>query len=195
MAFETDTIDLSMRDSETGAMLTANVYYMEGVNDEFGVQRPMSMSQLLLAICMQRASEVEEKIIAIMDEMNVNTDTLEGLTAIEAALVDGETNIEKIKRDDIGTPFRWVDEQTGELKSSQSASDMLVGIGIYDFSSLDTDALLTEIESKMDEYNSISQELLIDLQSNTAKRDQCYDFASNGIKAFNTVLTGIANNL
>ena len=89
MAFETDTINLSMRDSETGAKLTANVYYVEGVVDEFGVQRPLSMSQLLLAICMQRASEVEEKIIAIMDEMNVNTDILEGLTVIEAALVDG----------------------------------------------------------------------------------------------------------
>ena len=195
MAFETDTIDLSMRDSETGAMLTANVYYMEGVNDAFGVQRPMSMSQLLLAICMQRASEVEEKLVAIMDEMNVNTDILEGLTAIESALVDGETNIDKIKRDDIGSPFRWVDEQTGELKSSQSAADFLVGVGIANYAELGTDALLTEIESKMDSLNSISQELLIDLQSNTAKRDQCYDFASNGIKAFHTVLTGIANNL
>lgn len=195
MAFETDTIDLSMRDSETGAKLTANVYYVEGVNDEFGVQKALSISQLLLAICMQRASEIEKKIIAIMEEMNTNTDTLEGLTAIEAALVDGETDLNKIRRDEIGTPFRWVDEQTGELKSSELATDMLEGIGIYDYDTMDVDTLLTEIESKMDSLNSVSQELLIDLQSNTAKRDQCYDFASNGSKSFYTVETGIANNL
>lgn len=195
MAFETGTINLSMRNSETGAKLTANVYYVEGVNDEFGVQKPLSMSQLLLAVCMQRASEIEKKIIAVMEEMNTNTDTLEGLTVIEAALVDGEADVAKIKRDDIGTPFRWVDEQTGELKSSQSAGDLLKGLGIHDFDTMDTDTLLTEIEAKMDSLNSISQELLIELQSNTAKRDQCYDFASNGIKSFYTVETGIVNNL
>ena len=195
MAFDTENIQLSMRDTDTGKWLTANVYTMEGVNGPDGAPRQMSISQLLLAICLQRAAEVETGIIAIMEQMNANTETLEGLTVIEEKLVNGETNVGQMRRDDDGTPFRWVDEHTGETMESQTADAFLRGIGMTTYATLDVDSLYSEIESKMDTLNSISQELLIDLQSKTSKRDQCYDFASNGIKSFHTVLTGIVNNL
>ncbi len=57
------------------------------------------------------------------------------------------------------------------------------------------DQLITEIESKMDSLNSFSQQKMIELQSETNKRDQAYDMITNILKSLNTVQVGIANNI
>jgi hypothetical protein len=57
------------------------------------------------------------------------------------------------------------------------------------------DDFISQIESKMDEKNSFSQQKMIELQSLTNKRDQSYDMISNVLKSLNTVLVGNANNL
>lgn len=54
---------------------------------------------------------------------------------------------------------------------------------------------VTAIEAKMDSLNSFSQETMIELQSQTNKRDQAYDMAANILKGLNGVQIGIANNL
>ena len=59
----------------------------------------------------------------------------------------------------------------------------------------DKDQLITEIESKMDSLNSFSQQKMIELQSETNKRDQAYDMITNILKSLNTVQIGIANNI
>ena len=58
-----------------------------------------------------------------------------------------------------------------------------------------TDELITEIESKMDSLNSFSQQKMIELQSETNKRDQSYDLITNILKSLNTVEIGIVNNI
>ena len=58
-----------------------------------------------------------------------------------------------------------------------------------------TDQLITDIESKMDSLNSFSQQKMIELQSETNKRDQAYDMITNILKSLNTVQVGIANNM
>ena len=50
-------------------------------------------------------------------------------------------------------------------------------------------------EAKMDENNSYSQQKMIELQSQTSKRDQTYDMISNVLKSLNNVLVGISNNI
>ena len=57
------------------------------------------------------------------------------------------------------------------------------------------DAIIANIESKLDELNTMSQEQMITLQSETNKRDQSYDMISNILKSLYTVMTGIANNV
>ena len=47
----------------------------------------------------------------------------------------------------------------------------------------------------MDSLNTFSQQKMIDLQSQTTKRDQAYDMISNVLKSLNTVLVGNANNM
>ncbi len=57
------------------------------------------------------------------------------------------------------------------------------------------DELITAIESKMDSLNSFSQQKMIELQSETNKRDQAYDMITNILKSLNTVQVGIVNNI
>lgn len=58
-----------------------------------------------------------------------------------------------------------------------------------------TDQLITDIEGKMDSMNSFSQQKMIELQSETNKRDQAYDMITNILKSMNTVQVGIVNNM
>ena len=86
MSFATQQIELSMCNPQTGLPLTANVYTIEGVTDD-GSPRLMSIGQLVMAICLQRASALEDQIIGVMNDINANTQLLEALTTVENALV------------------------------------------------------------------------------------------------------------
>lgn len=162
--FTVESVNLSMKDHETQAPLTANVYRLEGVNGG----EPISIGQLVMALCLDRATDLEKKIIEIMEEMEATSAELERLTAIETKLVNGNS------LDDADKQFL----EGLEISTNLSAEDMI-----------------TEIESVMDSKNSFSQEKMIDLQSQTNKRDQAYDMIANVLKSFNTVLVGIANNM
>lgn len=59
----------------------------------------------------------------------------------------------------------------------------------------DMDQLLTDIESKMDSLNTVSQEDMIDLQSLVNKRDQTYSLLSNASKLMSNLSLSIVNNL
>ena len=62
-------------------------------------------------------------------------------------------------------------------------------------SSADMEQLLTDIESKMDSLNTVSQEDMIDLQSLVNKRDQTYSLLSNASKLMSNLSLSIVNNL
>lgn len=168
--FSVDTIDLSMTrpgtDPADGYFLTANVYTMAGVNGG----RPLSISQLVMAICLARATELEASIIGLMEKLDEASTDLETLTAIESDLVAGEG-----------------------LKSEQI--ETLEKYGITVSVPYDPNDVITQIESKMDSLNTLSQETMIDLQSQTNKRDQAYDMIANILKSLNTVLVTNVNNL
>ena len=54
---------------------------------------------------------------------------------------------------------------------------------------------ISALEAEMDSRNSFSQQTMIQLQSQTTKRDQAYDMISNTLKSLNNVLVGNANNM
>ena len=64
-----------------------------------------------------------------------------------------------------------------------------------DYAAMSTDELITHIEGKMDSMNSFSQQKMIELQSETNKRDQAYDMITNILKSMHTVQVGIVNNM
>lgn len=199
MSFATQQIELSMCSPQTGLPLTANVYTIEGVTED-GAPRLMSIGQLVMAICLQRASALEDQIIGVMDDINENTQTLEALTYVENRLVELV---------EVGRSFNPKGQNVRYGDQTMTFWDFLTGCGItlpalhdpdtghttswwsYD----DTQAAISLIEDKMDSLNTISQDTLIQLQSLTTKRDQTYDLVSNVLKSLNNVLVGNANNL
>jgi len=291
----------------------ANVYTVEGVYDGDNL-RQLSLAELVMVVCLARATEKERIVIALMSEMSETTNTLNALSDIENKLLEG------IALDDItetysykGNRYSAVDflaiviggatpasgeRVYGELWNQLSNSnhiievtgnytyggntytkaydficarglpnmsngrvmnfynvcvladslqdgevisdDALIGLsgysavqsvwsgmtkedlieqiditykedvlngvqllawqaeGVQNASSYlpsSQDELITEIESKMDSLNTFSQQKMIELQSETNKRDQAYDMITNILKSLNTVQVGISNNI
>ena len=67
MAIGVDQIYLSMTSPDTGEYLTANVYTVDGVYEPDGVTpRRLSIGQLVMALCLQRAAALERQVIEKM---------------------------------------------------------------------------------------------------------------------------------
>ena len=199
MAIGIDTFDLSMTSPETGRYLTANFYTVEGVENADGSLRQLSIGQLVMAICLNRASKLETDIIALMEEMNTTSAQLADLTKIEKAVLDDFQN------NTSGHGFMF-DSVT--VSSSTSAVQLLRELGILNSTQrsvrndgaqsdydIEYEAFITAIESQMDEKNTFSQQKMIELQSLTNKRDQAYDMISNVLKSLNTTMIGNVNNM
>ena len=190
MAIGTVEFDLSMVSPESGEFLTARTYTVEGVENADGSLRQLSIGQLVMAICLNRASKLETDIIALMEEMSATSAQLAALTEIENDILDGGANMNNINTSHVtydGQDYTFYDFLVNVMGFSPSD----VPTGFVDGSNTD---LITLIESKMDEKNSFSQQKMIELQSLTNKRDQSYDMISNILKSLNTTMTGIVNN-
>ena len=190
MAIGTVEFDLSMVSPESGEFLTARAYTVEGVENADGSLRQLSIGQLVMAICLNRASKLETDIIALMEEMSATSAQLAALTEIENDILDGGANMNNINTSHVtydGQDYTFYDFLVNVMGFSPSD----VPTGFADASNTD---LITLIESKMDEKNSFSQQKMIELQSLTNKRDQSYDMISNILKSLNTTMTGIVNN-
>ena len=190
--FETHTIDLSLRDSSTNRPLTANVYTLEGVTNVDGTLREMSIGQLVMAICLSRATELEADIVALMEKMSENTAQLEALTEADTLLV-AKTGTDTYSSITLSKSFTFVDE-SGVSHTCTTTDEVLSAFGIS-YSGRTYADIASDVETKMDSLNTVSQEQLIELQSQTSKRDDTYNLISNVLKSINTVLTGNVNNM
>ena len=192
MTFDTEAITLSLRNAQTGKALSANVYEVT-FND--GATRTMSIAQLVMAICLERATEMEADVVDIMEQMARVTANIEAISDIEKKLLelgDG-SSLSTIEGQ---WSIAYEDENgnvvEGTFTNAQAVLNML---GIAAAPSMTSDAIIDNIESKLDELNTTSQEQMITLQSQTNKRDQSYELISNVVKALYTVMTGISNNV
>ncbi len=180
--FATSSIDLSLCGND-GQQLTANVYMLEGVQNADGSLRQLSMGQLVMAVCLTRATELEAQIVDKMESMAQNSTNLETLTALDQALVDWQA------ANSSGT---W---KSTEAAKYRKALETILGKSVKDYSYDEVTTLISDVESKMDSLNSVSQTTLIDIQSLTSKRDDTYNLASNVLKSLQTVITGTINNM
>ena len=208
MAIDTVEFDLSMIDQDTGRYMTARAYTVDGITNADGSLREMSIGQLVMAICLDRASKLEASIIQLMEEMNDTSGLLESLTDIESQIVNFFSTTPQatvLSIDFASYPTQVV--KTGPYKDKswqyELVAEGIVKEGVLEIRNdgatgdnrISYPDFITNIEAKMDEKNSFSQEKMIELQSETSKRDQAYDMISNILKSLNTVLVGNANNL
>ena len=198
MAIGVDGIFLSMVSPESGEYLTANVYTVDGVYEADGVTlRRLSIGQLVMAICLQRASQLEvgysdkttgkhvDGIIDMMSDIELASEQLELMTKIENEVLDHNVNLAKSTLTYNGRTWTYYNflDTIMELDTIPSTANK------------DSAEFLTSLEAKMDQKNSFSQQTMIELQSFTNKRDQAYDMVSNVLKSINTTLIGNVNNM
>lgn len=201
MAIEAIEFDLSMTDVDTGAFLTGYTYNVT-VTDADGVTqttlRNLSIAQLVMAICLERAVALEQEIINTMNSLNRTSTELQNLTEIETAIVakDGKQG-EGI---DLMHTTLQVDDQTYTYYDYLTN---VIGLAVPTDSDNPNKAtansestnLINDIEQAMDKRNSINQQTMIELQSATGKRNQAYDMIANISKSLSQVQTGIVNNM
>ena len=200
MSFTTHTIDLLVNDpshstriqdhfAEGQTSLTANYYTVPGVTNPDGTPRALSIGQLVMALCLQRATELEAEIIKIVEDLNKTSEDLERLTEIESAIVNATDSSVNLKTTKLtGTDISYYDFLTN--------SEYGMGLkNVPETANSSSEQLITDIEAKMDSHNSFSQQTMIDLQSQTAKRDQSYDMISNILKSLHTTLMTNVNNM
>ena len=199
MAIAQATFDLSMINQDTGRYMTANVYTVDGVKDADGSLRQLSIGQLVMAICLQRASEMETSIISLMEKLNETSAQLADLTKIEQAVVDefaANTSAHSYNLNNVSvstaTNAVTLLRELGIINANQTAVSTKATLANSEIR--DTD-FITAIEAKMDEKNSFSQQNMIELQSLTNKRDQSYDLVSAMLKSLNTTISGNLNNM
>ena len=198
MAIGVDQIYLSMKSPDTGAYLTADVYTVEGVKNADGSPRLLSIGQLVMALCLKRAHDLEmgyndsitgqhvDGVLEIMNSLETNTEILECLTKIETDTLDGDVNLKTKKLTFQGVEMTYYDFLTRQTGVEN------VPTGTVNSKSTE---FISALEAEMDSRNSFSQQTMIQLQSQTTKRDQAYDMISNTLKSRNNVLVGNANNM
>ncbi len=200
MGFQTHSYDLLVNDATHSARIQdhlpegqssiyANYYTVDGVNNVDGTPRALSIGQLVMALCLQRATELEAEIIETIETLNQTSEDLERLTEIEAAIVDAtDTSINLKDKKLSGTDISYYDFLTKEEYGIELSN-------VPETANSNSEELITDIEAEMDSHNSFSQQTMIDLQALTAKRDQSYDMISNILKSLNTTLLTNVNNM
>ena len=215
--FKVGTIDLSSYNDVTGLKNTATVYWVDGID------RPLPLAQLVMAICFERAAEKENKVVELMNTLATTTKTIEELAWFENVLV--EFADKGIKRASSGGDPPWGCDWGGILKSDKDLpegcmwrggadnkapfgrwTDWLVtkfGIKTYpagfqkqqNYSIDEVGKVLDSIETKLDSLNTTSQKDMILLQSETTKRDQTYDLITAMVKSISGANTSIAASM
>lgn len=196
------SLDLSMTNPTGTGKLQANLYQIDGVVNADGTPRNLSIGQLVMAVCLQRATELEDAIVAQMAAMAVTTDELDRFSKVEADLAawqkaNPNSGINLGVIDTLATSYPNL---YAEFHDNDKRMQYLRDIGMSDptasyWSAEQIDEIMQKTEEKMDSLNTISQEQLIDIQSLTSKRDDTYSMISNVLKSLYTVMTGNVNNL
>ena len=158
----------------------------------FGDLTDLSMARYAAAICLTRATELEANSVTLMETLSQQTDALEILAQVEEAAMDVVTidNTYYVKDFQVtnnDVTQSWVDV----LRKTLGCTFSVMAYGSYPLPDYydegiepnqpyvylaheQYDQLIAEIESKMDAFNSLSQDTMIDLQAVLDRRDQSY---------------------
>ena len=190
---EATGFDLSMADIDTGMRLQAKTYSILVENADCVMETKLSglsIGQLVMAVCLERAVAKESEIVGIMNTLNNTSTELEAFTEIETAIVGADAKSEQSA--DLTKALTTLPGFTYQSFLADKFGVLLADIPTT--ANSDSAELITQIETAMDQRNSINQQTMIELQSATSKRDQAYDMISNILKSLHTVMTGIVNN-
>ena len=206
--FTVTTFDLSLTNSETGNPLVANLYHVDGIS------RALSIAELVMAICLQKATEIESAIITRMEAQSKMTVNLESLTEIQAALTakmtppnaqtDGLETVAQLRKlaQAFDVSLIWYKEDGTLVRGKQgqktyaeietflkSTAEVKIDSGMTTIAEV-----VQAVSSRIDELNTTNQKEMIELQSDVAKRDNRYELITNMLKSIGTMNLNVVSN-
>ena len=208
-------LELSMISPETGNPITANLYEVPGI------ARQLSISELVMAICLAKATAIEEEIVGRMELLSRLTVNLESLTEAQSQLTGMMVEAKDASGKVIHGALEYISDLTG-YKYAGNPFNLTVTWYSDDGTSktypkieryselkrflLDADVKIDDsmtkiaevvqaVSSRIDMLNTTNQKDMIELQSMTNKRDNRYELITNMLKSIGTVLTSITSNL
>ncbi len=156
----------------------------------------ISLTRVIMLVTLIRAEKIEEQLVNQMDELAKRTATLKNSADAEQFILDNYT--QTINNT---TRYSWSDEVAVYAVTLKEYLTNYVGISLTfpaddaDWSQAFKDQVISAIQSKQDELNTISQETSINIQSLINKRDQSYLLGTNAISLFYSGHISVARNI
>ena len=160
----------------------------------------LSLSRVIMLVTLIRAELIEEQLVEQMDELAKRTALLNGSADAESYILENMSNAISNT-----TSFTYTDG-TGQHTTTMKAyltdvlnitvsSDMFPPIDTTAWSTDQKNQIISAIQTKQDELNTISQETSINIQSLINKRDQAYLLGTNAIALFYSGHISVARNM
>ena len=175
----------------------------------------LSLERVIMLVTLIRAELIEEQLVEQMDELAKRTALLNGSAAAEQLILDHYDTSNG--NDEFAlynlTPFSYTDgsgthettlkayltdvlEINIPANSFPSDGNVIFSVTIPNLWSKDfKDKVISAIQTKQDELNTISQETSINIQSLINKRDQSYLLGTNAISLFYSGHISVARNI
>ena len=116
--FKVGTIDLSSYNDVTGLKNTATVYWVDGID------RPLPLAQLVMAIYFERAAAKENEVVELMNKLATTTKMIEELANYENLIVE---HSDGWSMKDIGNEKECWPQDWAQLVKSTDASKRPAG--------------------------------------------------------------------
>ena len=160
----------------------------------------LSLSRVIMLVTLIRAELIEEQLVEQMDELAKRTALLNGSADAESYILENMSNAISNT-----TSFTYTDG-TGQHTTTMKAyltdvlnitvsSDMFPPIDTTAWSTDQKNQIISAIQTRQDQLNTISQETSINIQSLINKRDQAYLLGTNAIALFYSGHISVARNM
>ena len=155
----------------------------------------LSLSRVIMLVTIIRAELIEQQLVEQMEDLAARTAKLHSSATAEQYILDNYNNTINSSTTIAGL-YTYPDGS--QVTNLQTFLQNVLGINVSfsgNWSQEKKDEVISAIQSKQDELNTISQETSINIQSLINKRDQAYLLGSNAISLFNSGHMNVARNV
>lgn len=155
----------------------------------------LSIARVIMIITLIRAEQIEAELVEQMDTLAKRTVLLNGSADVESYILDNmnnpiSNNTSFTYTDASGFHTTTIKDYLVNVLQIDTGSDSFPPFNTTAWSTDQKNKIISAIQSRQDELNTISQEVSINIQSLINKRDQAYLLGTNSI---NLLLNGDVN--
>ena len=160
----------------------------------------LSLARVIMLVTLIRAELIEERLVEQMDVLAERTALLNGSAEAESYILENmsntiNNNTSFTYTDGTGTHTTTLKNYLTNVLNINVSSGTFPGTDTTAWSTTQKNQIISAIQTKQDELNTISQETSINIQSLINKRDQSYLLGTNAISLFYSGEINVARNM